>query len=256
MLTGIDHLVVVVPDLDRATASYRELGFTVVPGGRHPVGTHNALIAFADESYLELIAFYQANPEHRWWAPLQQGGGLVDFCLRTDNLAADVAAFRAAGVELDDPRPLTRTRPDGYRLAWVLAIPVTRQRGVAPFLIQDETPREERVPREMRHANGVTGIGSVTVAVTSADAVARWYQSAFAMRDEVVQRPDLEAAGRAVRVGPHRFEFVGPQAGRGPLAAWLEARGPSPYSATFTTAGGRPGPLDPQKTVGARLTLI
>jgi catechol 2,3-dioxygenase-like lactoylglutathione lyase family enzyme len=32
MLKGIDHLVIVVPELEAAVASYRGLGFTVVPG--------------------------------------------------------------------------------------------------------------------------------------------------------------------------------------------------------------------------------
>jgi hypothetical protein len=36
MLKGIDHLLVVVPELEAAVASYGGLDFTVVPGGRHP----------------------------------------------------------------------------------------------------------------------------------------------------------------------------------------------------------------------------
>ncbi|PYM22075.1 MAG: VOC family protein, partial [Candidatus Rokuibacteriota bacterium] len=43
MLHAIDHLVIAVPDLAAATKTYRDLGFTVVAGGRHPgVGTDNA----------------------------------------------------------------------------------------------------------------------------------------------------------------------------------------------------------------------
>src|SRR5215468_2726618 len=104
ILKGIDHLVLVVPDLDTAVASYRGLGFTVVPGGRHPTGTHNALIAFTDGAYLELIAFYEPNAQHRWYQRLQQGGGFIDYCLQTDDLARDVRQFRAAGVPVADPR--------------------------------------------------------------------------------------------------------------------------------------------------------
>ena len=50
MLKGIDHLVIVVPELEAAIAGYRGLGFTVTPGGRHPIGTHNALIGLSDGS--------------------------------------------------------------------------------------------------------------------------------------------------------------------------------------------------------------
>src|SRR3972149_337628 len=123
MLKGIDHLVVVVPDLGAAARGYAALGFTVVPGGRHPVGTHNQLIAFADGSYIELIGFYEKSPGHKWWEALQRGGGLVDLCAQTDHLGADHTAFRAARVAVDDPAPLSPKRPDGYELRWVLSIP-------------------------------------------------------------------------------------------------------------------------------------
>src|SRR5260221_11159491 len=98
MLTGIDHLVVVVSDLGKAVEDYTKMGFTVVPGGRHPTATDNALIAFADGSYLELIAFHRPNVDHRWWRSNQLGGGLTDYCLRTPDLAADIEAVRQTGV--------------------------------------------------------------------------------------------------------------------------------------------------------------
>lgn len=256
MLLGVDHLVVVVPDLQAAIRSYAELGFTVVPGGRHPVGTHNALIAFTDGSYLELIAFYEPSPEHRWWAPLQKGGGLADFCMRTDNLLGDTAAFRQAGVNIADPKPLTRVRPDGYTLRWVLSIPRDPYRGVAPFLIQDETPREERIPRQMTHPNGVTGIGTVTVAVDEAATVRRWCRRVLGDSGRDVTRADLAAAGARFTIGPHVFDFVTPEGSRSPLGEWLRARGASPYAATLKTAGGQAASLEETKTLGARLSLL
>ncbi len=164
MLQGIDHIAVVVPELNVAIANYTALGFTVVPGGRHPIGSHNALIAFEDGSYIELLAFFEPNPSHRWYQALQKGGGLVDYCMVTDNLRADIAAFRAQGIPLADPAPLSRTRPDGYKLDWVMGFSEDdAQQGIVPFLIEDLTPRGERVPQQTKHANGVTGIQSVTV---------------------------------------------------------------------------------------------
>src|SRR5438105_11493916 len=102
MLTGIDHVVIVVPDLEAAIKSYEDLGFTVARGGRHPIGSHNALIGLADGAYLELIAFFEPTATHRWRAMLDNGGGLVDFCMQTDDLGADAAAFRAAGVTMSE----------------------------------------------------------------------------------------------------------------------------------------------------------
>jgi catechol 2,3-dioxygenase-like lactoylglutathione lyase family enzyme len=255
VLTGIDHIVIAVPDLALASRSYEDLGFTVVPGGRHPVGTHNALIAFADGSYIELIAFYEANDGHKWWEPLRRGGGLVDFCMRTDDLPGDTAALRRVGVEFDDPAPLSRVRPDGYQLGWVLSIPRAGHRGVAPFLIQDETPREERVPRQTGHRNGVTGIGTVTVAVADLDAIRSWWREPLGKTAEEAQRPDLDAEGVRLRFGPHTLAFMTPRGGNGPLLKWLQARGASPYAATLRTTSGAAGPLDATKTLGANLAL-
>ncbi len=255
MLTGIDHIVIVLRDLDAAVKSYEQLGFTVVPGGRHPVGTHNALISLADGAYIELIAFYEGNPDHRWWAPLQRGGGLVDFCMQTDDLKDDTTGLRSAGVKIDDPRPLTRTRPDGYQLKWVLSIPREGHRGVAPFLIQDETPREERIPREMTHKNGATGIGTVIVAVDNLPAVRHWYRSVLGYDGHPVEWDDLKGSGIRFKIGPHFLDFITPTRQHSPVAAWLKARGPSPYAATLRTASKEPIPLEKGLTHGAALSF-
>ena len=105
MLLGIDHLVIVVNDLDQAAKDFARLGFTVVPGGKHPVGSHNMLISFADGSYLEIIAFYREAPDHRWWNALEKGERLVDYCMQTDDLRGDTKILREAGAAINDPVP-------------------------------------------------------------------------------------------------------------------------------------------------------
>jgi catechol 2,3-dioxygenase-like lactoylglutathione lyase family enzyme len=254
MLLGIDHIVIAVPDLETAIKNYRRLGFTVVPGGRHPVGTYNGLIAFADGSYIELIAFYRENPQHRWWGALQKGGGLVDFCMQTDDLAGDTAKLRNAGVEIDDPVPWSRTRPDGYQLKWLLSLARGEHRGVAPFLIQDETPREERIPREQKHKNGVTGIGTVTVAADDLPGVRRWYRSVLDYDGTEIISDDLRARGVSFEIGPHCCYFAQPIDEESPLAECLKMRGPSLYAATLRSNSRNPPALDVSLTHGARLS--
>jgi catechol 2,3-dioxygenase-like lactoylglutathione lyase family enzyme len=254
MLKGIDHLVIVVPDLEAAIVSYKGLGFTVVPGGRHPIGTQNALIAFADGAYLELIAFVEPHAQHRWYQRLQHGGGLIDVCLQTDDLAGDAAAFRTAGVALSPPRPLSRVRPDGIELRWVLCIPEAHA-GVVPFLIADETPRAERVPKATGHANGATGIHRLTVAVADAAPVRGWYEHVPGATVMSIDRADLAAAGIRVTVGSHALDVVAPRGSDSPLATWLASRGPSPYAAALTS-GSTNGPVPLDRALGARLTLV
>ncbi|HTO12993.1 MAG TPA: VOC family protein [Candidatus Binatia bacterium] len=254
MLHAIDHLVIAVPDLAAAVATYRDLGFTVMPGGRHPgVGTGNALIVFRDTSYLELLGFYEPRPDHRWWTPLAGGGGLVDFCLQTDDLAADAKTLRQAGVEMGELERRDRRRPDGVEVRWVCTLARGAHRGVAPFLLAEDGPRDARVPRERDHANGVTGIGTVTVVVNDLAAARRWYGSVLGKPGEDLACPELGAVGARFTVGPHAFEFLAP-AGAGPIRDWLAKRGPSPYSATLV-GGHPPGPLDLARTSGARLAL-
>jgi len=275
MLLGVDHFVIAVGDLAAAMRDYARLGFSVVPGGRHAAGTHNALIALADGAYIELIAFHEPYPEHRWWTALGRGGGLVDYCLQTDDLAADTGAFRRAGVAMTDPKPSVRTRPDGFAVKWVLALAEGTQRGVAPFLIRDDGPRAERVPPESRHANGVTGLSAVTVAVTSVGEAKSWYEAVLGRPGETLHRDDLDADGVRFAIGPHALEFLQPRTergqprtergqprtergqprhGRGPIGQWVDSLGPGPYAARFT--GGPPGAaLDPRLTHGARLSF-
>src|SRR4051794_40772682 len=237
MLGGIDHLVVVVGDLGEARSRYEALGFTVVEGGRHPVATHNALVAFADGSYIELIAFYEPSPRHRWWQALERGGGLVDFCMQTDDLTGDVAALRRAGVEVDDPAPLSRVRPDGFEVRWRLCIPGEGYRGLAPFLIEDETPRAKRVPLETTHANGVVGIKGLILAVPDVSRPRAWYESILGRRGQPVWRRDLAARGVQFEIGRHELELLAPANAGSPLAGLLAARGPSPYRAELHAAG-------------------
>jgi hypothetical protein len=255
MLLGIDHLVIVVNDLESAAQDYQQLGFTVVPGGRHPVGSHNVLIPFADGSYLEIIAFYREATDHRWWDPLETGERLVDYCFRTDGLRGDTQKFREAGIDINDPVPWSRTRPDGYELKWLLSLARGRHRGVAPFLIEDVTPRSERVPQTFKHQNGASGIKKLTIAVANTTEIGRAYDNVLGRAGEAVEDTSLRAAGLRFTIGPHALEFLSPPVPESPLYQWIEQYGPSPYSAEIRSSSPATGELDPALTHGANLYL-
>jgi len=156
----LDHVVYVARDLAPAVDDHRRQGFTVTPGGEHAGGvTHNALVCFADGSYLELVAFRRPDPTHRWWRHAANGG-FADFALLSDDLAQDLSTVKDLVVR--EPAEGGRTRPDGVSLRWRAAF----LRAPLPFLIEDLTPRELRVPggEAARHANGVTGVANLVVA--------------------------------------------------------------------------------------------
>lgn len=165
MILGIDHVVILVNDLTQAIDDYTALGFTVTPGGEHADGsTHNALIVFADGSYLELLAFQRPTPEHHWWRHVEIGEGLIDWALLPDAISEDIEAARDAGVPFTGPIPGGRLRPDGQQIAWEMGFP--QMQGL-PFLCGDITPRALRVPdgAARKHANGAVGIATITIAV-------------------------------------------------------------------------------------------
>ena len=253
MIQGIDHVVIVVKDLAQAATDYEQLGFTVVPGGQHPVGSHNVLIAFADSSYLEVIAFYREAVDHRWWEPLNKGERFVDFCFQTDDLRGDTKKLQAAGVAINDPVPWSRKRPDGCELKWLLSLATGSHRGVAPFLIEDVTPRSERIPQTFHHRNGVTGIDKVTVAVGELGQIEKWYGSLLEKRGTAITVADLGAQGLRFEVGPHILEFLTPRDAASPLVDWLHRFGPSPYSVVLKGDGSRLKPFDLGLTHGTHL---
>lgn len=253
MFTGIDHVVIVVEELESAIASYSRAGFSVVRGGRHPIGTHNALIAFADGSYFELIAFLKPNTGHPWQAALDKGGGIVDFCMRTDDLAADVESMRRGGVKIGDPYPLTRDRPDGYHLSWVLAVPEPPFNGRVPFLIRDDTPRDERVPRERAHRNGAAGIRMLAIAVDDPGAASRCYARVLGRPGAPLNRTNLDGSGVSFAIGPNELQLLASKSENGPLARWIRDRGQSPFEVVLANAGAPAAALDPALLHGARI---
>jgi hypothetical protein len=164
VIRGVDHVVLVTLDLDAAIAEHRARGFLVQRGGEHPGGmSHNALVGFADGSYLELFAFHdlaKAREAKHSWAPVaERGGGWADFALLSDDVVADAAELGDLLTRRAEKGG--RTRPDGVQIGWRVA----RLRSPLPFLIDDVTPRDQRVPSgdATKHPNGVAGVSSVVL---------------------------------------------------------------------------------------------
>ena len=135
--SGIDHLVIAVPDPDAAAALLEAaIGLAVTGGGRHELaGTFNRL-AFLGDTYLELIGVFdralvaapEASPVGRASMALLDAGreGLATYALATDDVAGEVVRLRAAGSPIGDAVPGSRRRPDGELVRWVDRVPGPR----------------------------------------------------------------------------------------------------------------------------------
>ena len=163
MVTRLDHLVILVRDLEETIEAYGGLGFRVTPGGEHADGlTRNALVPFRDGAYLELVSFIDPEDgrDNVWgWREFLPHEGLVDYCAASDGLREDVERLRGLGFEVDGPHDGGRRLPGGEEIRWRSAS-IGQNGRVLPFLIEDVTPREKRVPggRAADHPNGATGI--------------------------------------------------------------------------------------------------
>lgn len=226
MPLSLDHLVILVPDLDAAITDYTALGFTVVPGGTHADGaTHNALVVFADGCYLELIAFLRASPGHRWGGHAARGhSGFIDFALLPlPDVGTVVAAAASRGLNYQGPSDGGRLRPDGERLAWQIGTPPTAD---LPFLCGDVTPRALRVPEGAvrHHPNGVTGVASLTVAVGDMATACAHYAALLGQPGDALPLTGLGLAQARFSLGGASLLLVGAAAGaHGPAAQALHA---------------------------------
>lgn len=267
----LDHLVVLVRDLDALVHNYRSLGFTVMPGGQHADGaTHNALIVFHDDTYLELVAFTDRAALTRlrmikrlgllqWGVPQEPSfgrrlrlrgarrEGLVDFVLLPAAIEQDIEAMRTRGLSIDGPFSGGRVRPDGQDVAWQLGFPHASE---LPFLCADVTARALRVPagNERTHANGALGIANVTVVVADLSTATQSY-TAFLGTEPASRQIEASVPRRVVfTVGSSTIALVaGDRCERqliGSMSASLRAED-----------GARATPLDRRLTGGAHIDL-
>jgi catechol 2,3-dioxygenase-like lactoylglutathione lyase family enzyme len=258
MPRGIDHIVIAVRDLAAASADYQALGFTVTPGGEHTSGaTHNALISFADGAYFELIAFREPDlpQEHKWWPRFAAGEGTVDFALLSDDVAAEAQRLAAAGIAIDGPVDGGRLRPDGERVAWrnlTLHDPVAP----LPFVIEDVTPREVRVPPApaTEHPLGVTGIAGLTLLVSDLDRAAGPFAALLGAPGEPAPF-DIPGVRRALRFTTDSYwlDLAEADPGAEGLQKHIAERGAAPYD--IVLAGPEASALPAAPTHGARIRI-
>jgi hypothetical protein len=177
-MKAINHLVLAGHDLEAMRSHYAGLGFTVTPRGQHPFGTGNSLVQLHG-TYLELLAVTapQDIPEHRAghfsFAAfnrdyLARHEGFSMLVHDTPDARADIAAWRAAGLQTYEPFDFSRSArmADGreitvrFSLAFV-SHPAAPWLGL--FACQHHTPEYFAQPRYLQHANGATRVQDVWI---------------------------------------------------------------------------------------------
>jgi hypothetical protein len=116
----VDHILLGAADLDRATEIVaQKTGVQPVYGGKHPRGTHNALLSLGKTTYLEIIGVQPgAKPEGFEGLAKLDKPALIDWAVTGGDANALRESLEKAGFRLTPLQPGSRTTPAGATLHW------------------------------------------------------------------------------------------------------------------------------------------
>ncbi len=189
-ITGIDHALIGVRDLDAARETWTRLGFTVTPRGRHiGWGTANYCIMF-QRDYIELLGIVDpgqfTNDLDRF---LEKREGALGLAFATSDAAAAAAELTARGIAVDGPKDLKRVLelPQGDVLPAFSLVHLSPDAtpGLKAFLCQHLSRDLVWQPQWTAHPNTALGIRRVTVAVEEPEVAAQAYAEIWGQEVDV-----------------------------------------------------------------------
>lgn len=167
---GVDHIFLLVNDLENSAENYRRLGFTLSPRGLHSKekGTGNYTIMFP-EDYFELlgvVAETEGNLHQR--AKLsEQGEGLHAVACRISNAAEAKSALAELGIATGPvgafSRPVSLPNGgDGVAAFETVSFSEKEVPQGMAFMCQHKTRDMVWRPELIDHPNGATGLAAIT----------------------------------------------------------------------------------------------
>ncbi len=193
-VTGVDHLLTLTDDLDRAAKQFRRVGFTLSPRATHSParGSANHTIMLAGDgpraAYFELLGVVAATPANagRRAALEAHGPGVHGVCGAVADLDAAAPALADRGIGLhnrgDFGRPVPLETGETADAAFANAVVNSEMTpfGIL-FVCEHRTPDLIWRPALMDHPNGAQSIAGVTA--VSADPAATGSRLARLFRD-------------------------------------------------------------------------
>jgi len=210
-ITGIDHTLVGVRDLEAARAAWETLGFTLTPRGRHiGWGTGNYCIML-ESGYVELLGVVDPSQFlNNLDGFLKKREGLMALAFGTDNPAQCAEDLKESGVVFEGPKGLKRKLelPEGEVLPEFELLYLDRAAtpGLNAFITHHRTPELIRRPEWLRHANRAKRLRSVTVVTEDPVRTVIGYLPLFGP-----DRIQVSDAMTVVDTGAGRIRFVNPK---------------------------------------------
>ncbi|MFF7400254.1 VOC family protein [Achromobacter sp. NPDC008082] len=211
-VTGLDHYIIRVNDLQAATDRYVKLGFSLAPQGRHHRGTRNQTIIL-DANYLELLFFpEELKADSRFGGYDDVYEGPVAAALQTTDSTAVHAELARLGIDAEPPlrggRPVHL--PEGSEdAAWNNTNFPSGLLGVPDFFTCGHLTRHLVYrPEWQDHANGARRIEALIAVHPDPASLRAGYERVFGP----IAISDLPDGGLQVRRGSLRIDFLRPAA--------------------------------------------
>lgn len=226
---GLDHVIVIVRDLEKATRDFKEvLGFTEARGGDFPGGLQSRAMRFAS-NYIELMSVdpSQAPPDNELVRLLKEREGGYAFGLGVSSAQQTADSLRARQFEVVGPMriPVISEGSKEVKAAPWQTVALTKP--ALPFeplfFIQYE-PRDTRsIPPE--HPNTAVDLHSVWIAVKDLASVTRGYENLGLPPGQERQVPQLGPKGREIGAGQGVILLLQATNTKGPLASYVAQHG-------------------------------
>jgi catechol 2,3-dioxygenase-like lactoylglutathione lyase family enzyme len=163
-ITGIDHVLVGVRDLEAAGKTWERLGFVLSPPGRHVGwGTANRCLML-EQGYVELLGVVDPSQLTAGLGEFLEtrGEGMVGLALATDDPEATGEAWRRVGLS-PEVRELGRQVEDALLRFRNVMLEPEETLGLRLFACHALTPGPMRRKEWLAHPNGALAIASVTI---------------------------------------------------------------------------------------------
>jgi hypothetical protein len=183
-ITGIDHTLIGVRDLEFARMGWTRLGFATCARGKHlGWGTANYCIMF-EHDYVELLGIVDPTQfTNNLDKFLAEREGLMGVAFATQSGDATRERLIARGLHPSEPRDLARQieLPEESVLPRfkLVYLPQEETPGIKSFVCQHLTPELLRRPEWLDHPNGAIGLAGVTTIVAETAALIGPYERLF-----------------------------------------------------------------------------
>ena len=184
MISSVDHLIVVVKDLDQAINDYEKI-LSINPcwkGKHNELGTRNALFNF-ENTYLELLSPSKAGPGTEYFNSLleEKGDHLAGIALGAKNIEHVKEALKKNGHAVDISSGEATNEKDETIRRWKnIFLPKTLSRELFIFIIEHT---EGNLPKhESQDSSKVKKLDHVVINTQDADNFISIYRDIYKIR--------------------------------------------------------------------------